>query len=402
MRYQQSDLACDVANQLGATADRDQICSTVNHQVVQGGLQINQSIGVGVNDFKMGILIDDQRSQVAYTQFTRNDSPPYGADPSMILSGEDDIDTLLGGIYFQDRITLGKFTLFPGLRLDALRAELQTPYAKKLLWGPSFRLGAAYAFTDEVVLHAFVGRLWQPPSFDAPAAARILDLVAPTAPVPFDLVAEEDNYAELGISARVIRQLTLSLTPWVRLSDNTLDDNEVGDTALTADYNYLRGRAWGAEIAGNLVLGRNVRGFGNFSYQVAQGEGIASSRYLFTSEQLAFTGYQATDNAQLFTANVGLDLSDNAATTHLSGLMTYGSGLRTGPTNNATLPPATIFDVTLRHRFDSLPLKPEVAFDVRNLFNVIYAYRISTGSLAGTAYGPLREFNLRVVIPFGS
>jgi hypothetical protein len=220
--------------------------------------------------------------------------------------------------------------------------------------------------------------------------------------VPFDLTAEEDNYAELGISARVIPQLTLTLTPWVRISENTLDDNEVGDTALTADYNYVRGQAWGAEVQGNLVIGRNVRAFANFSYQVSQGEGIATSLYLFTPQQLAFAGYQATDNGQLFTSNIGLDLSDNAATTHLSGLMRYGSGLRTGPTNNATLPPNTVVDVTLRHRFDFIPLKPEVAFDVQNLFNVVYALRISTGSLAGTAYGTLRAFNLRVIIPFGS
>jgi hypothetical protein len=312
-------------------------------------------------------------------------------------------------------MTFGKFTLFPGVRLDALHVELQSQTSctvsagstasmacSKTLWGPSFRLGAAYAFSNEIVLHGFVGRLWQPPSFDAPAAARILGAIPASAPVPFDITAEEDDYAEVGISARVIPQLTLTLTPWVRLSTNTLDDEEVGDTALTADYNYDNGRAWGAELAGNLVVGKNLRAFANLSYQVSQGEGIATSQYLFTQQQINFPGYQATDNAQLYTANVGVDLADNAQTTHLSGLMRYGSGLRTGPTNNATLPPTTIVDVSLRHRFDFLPLHPEVAFDVQNLFNVIYAYRISTGSLSGTSYGSLRAFNVRLIIPFGS
>ena len=66
----------------------------------------------------------------------------------------------------------------------------------------------------------------------------------------------------------------------------------------------------------------------------------------------------------------------------------------------ATLPASTIVDVTLRHRFD-IPLRPELAIDVRNLFDVVYAYRISTGSLAGTAYGSLREVDLRLMIPWG-
>ncbi len=404
LRLQQSILTCDVANQLGATADPGQTCSDVNHQVTQGGLQVNQSFGIGVNNFKMGLLLDDQRSSVAYTQFTRNDQSPIGgADPSMTLSGEDNIDTLLVGVYFQDRIVLGKLTLFPGVRFDAERAELQSPRTSKWLLGPSLRLGAAYAFTDEVVVHAYVARLWQPPSFDAPAAARILGLVPANAPVPFDLVAEEDNVAELGISARVIPQLTLSLTPWVRVSKFTLDDNEVGDTALTADYNYVRGRAWGTELAAVLVISKNLRALANVSYQVSQGEGIATSRYLFTPQQLAFTGYQATDNAQLFTVNVGIDVTDNSATTHLSALVNCGSGLRTGPTNNATLPPACVFNATVRHRFDwSSGFKTEFALDVQNVFNVVYAYRIATGSLAGTAYAPLRAVNMRLLIPFGS
>ena len=123
--------------------------------------------------------------------------------------------------------------------------------------------------------------------------------------------------------------------------------------------------------------------------------------YLFTPAQLAFIGYQPVDNAQDLAGNVGVDPSDNRKTTHLSGLLTCGSGLRTGPTNQSTLPPSAIFNVSLRHAFD-VPLKPEVALDVSNVFNVIYAYRISTGSLAGTAYAPQREVMLRLIVPFGS
>jgi hypothetical protein len=402
-RYQASVLGCDTVDQLGATADPGSICSDVDHQVFEGGLQANQTLTIGANHFKAGLLFDYQHSNTAYSQFTRDDEAPYGADPSLTVSGVDDLDTILGGLYLQDEIKLGKWTFFPGFRLDYQHAQLEGAgsAASSDFWGPSLRLGAVYAFTDKIVLHGFVGDLFQTPSYDAPAAARVLGLIPPGAPIPFDLKPEIDYYAELGIAARVLPQLTLSLTPWGRLSQNTLDDNEVGDTALTADYNYVRGRAAGLELGSNVVVGRNLHGFANASACIAQGEGIESALYLFTPQQLAFTGYQAVDNAQLLTANVGLDVADNPGKTHVSGLLRFGSGLRTGPTNNATLPPSTVIDVTVRHVFD-VTLHPEVAVDVMNVFNEVYAYRISTGSLAGTAYGSLRQVQLRLIVHFGS
>jgi hypothetical protein len=74
--------------------------------------------------------------------------------------------------------------------------------------------------------------------------------------------------------------------------------------------------------------------------------------------------------------------------------------LRTGATNNAALPAETTVDVSLRHSFD-VPLRPQVALDVLNLFNVVWAYRIATGNLAGTAYAPGRQLGVRLIVPVG-
>ncbi len=44
--------------------------------------------------------------------------------------------------------------------------------------------------------------------------------------------------------------------------------------------------------------------------------------------------------------------------------------------------------------------RPEVALDVLNLFDDVYAYRIATGYI-GSAYGSPRRFMVRVSIPLG-
>jgi hypothetical protein len=399
VRSEHSQLSCDPAGSLGPTADPGQTCSDVSHRVVQGGVVVNQTIGVGRHDIKAGLLFDAQRSTVGYAEYFRDDgSPAGGPDPGQTITGQDQIDVVLGGAYAQDRIALGKWTLFPGVRLDVERASFDGQ--RTTLVGPSLRLGASYAISPRLLAHAFVGNLWQPPTYDAPTAARVLGVVPPGSPVPADLLAEQALYAEVGLVAQPLPQLRLSVTPWLRFSRHTVDDSEVGDTALTADYNYDRGRAAGFEVGAVWALWGRLHGFANATFELSQGAGIASARYLFTPEQLAFTGYQATDNAQKVSANLGADLADRAGATHLAGLVTFGSGLRTGPTNNATLPANAVVDVTLRHRFD-VPLRPEVALDVRNLFNVVYAYRIATGSLAGSAYGSLREVILRLILPLG-
>jgi hypothetical protein len=399
VRYDRSQLSCDPARALGPTADPGQTCSDVDHRVAQAGAVVNQSLGLGRHDLKAGLVFDDQRSTVGYAQYVRDDAAPQGGpDPAATLAGEDHVQVLLAGAYLQDRIALGKWTLFPGARLDVLRASFDG--AESTLRGPSFRLGASYAVSDRLLAHAYLGYLWQPPAYDAPAAARVLGLVPPGTPVPNDLRAELDLYAEAGIAAQPVPQVRITATPWVRFSRHTVDDSEVGDTALTADYNYDHGRAAGFEVGTVWALWQRLHGFANATFALSQGAGVASARYLFTPAQLANTRYQATDNAQAVSANVGLDLADQAGSTHLAALVTFGSGLRTGPTNNATLPASTVVDVTLRHRFD-VPLRPELAIDVRNLFDVVYAYRIATGSLAGTAYGSLREVDVRLMIPWG-
>ena len=61
------------------------------------------------------------------------------------------------------------------------------------LYGPSARLGASYSISDNLVVHAFGGYLWQPPIvLDGPAAGRIIDPTLVGQALPNDLKAETE------------------------------------------------------------------------------------------------------------------------------------------------------------------------------------------------------------------
>jgi hypothetical protein len=256
------------------------------------------------------------------------------------------------------------------------------------------RLGVAYSITDSTVAHAFAGLLWQPPPvLDAPSAARILGVIPPGQSISYDLLPERDRYAEVGIESRVIPELTLKLTAWGRLSSDQLDDVAVGSTNLISPYNFRDGRALGLEGGAVVVIGSRLNAFANASFERAQGRGIETAQYLFSPDDLANNTWQTLDHVQTWTANAGATLKDGH--TRLSGLVEYGSGLRTGPNNNEHVPGHVHMDLSLSHQFSDVPSIPTIAFDVVNVFDAHYAYRIANG-FNGSHWAPGRSVYLRV------
>ena len=69
-------------------------------------------------------------------------------------------------------------------------------------------------------------------------------------------------------------------------------------------------------------------------------------------------------------------------------MATYASGLRTGPSNDQTVPQHIRFDMTLQYSFEKLPLRPRLAIDIINLFDSHYAYRIGN-AFVGSSYACL-------------
>lgn len=97
------DFNCDPAGSLGATADPGSVCNTFSRNAVQfGGLASASWNWLTGNTWKAGVEVRDQQSSVNTSLFTRDDgSPSGGPDPSLTLSGSDNINTLSAGVYWK-------------------------------------------------------------------------------------------------------------------------------------------------------------------------------------------------------------------------------------------------------------------------------------------------------------
>jgi outer membrane cobalamin receptor len=346
---------------------------------------------------KLGGKVDQLFASDDFTSYTRSDAL-QGPDPALTVQGSDRSHATSGGVYVTDRATFGKLVVDAGLRYDFQYISFAGGTGSTTQTGLGPRVGLAYSFTPSTVGHVFAGLLWMPPPvLDTPAAARILGVVPATQPVPYDLKPEQDRYAEIGLESRVAPWVTLKGTVWGKLSKDQLDDIEVGSTNLVSPYNFEEGRALGAELGVVTVLSSWFKAFGSIAWEKAQGRNIATATYLFSPDDLANHGWQILDHSQTWTANAGATVRDGATT--LSALMNYGSGLRTGPNNNETVPDHWRFDATLAHQFLTAPLRPTLALDVINLFDAHYAYRISNG-FNGSHWAPERSVYLRLGMTF--
>lgn len=407
-RHSQGFLSGDPARALGPGADPcvtdaqgNTTCSTtsdVGRTADHLGGNVEQLVRLGdAQTLKIGAQIDQLFGRTDFTSYTRSDRL-QAPDPAQTVSGTDRSRGTTGGVYLQDRIALGPWVIDAGLRLDGQRVSFLGAKESSTQFGFGPRLGVSYAVNETTVVHAFGGLMWQPPPvLDTPAAARILGVVAPGQPVSYDLKAEKDRYAELGIESRVLPELSLKLTGWGRLSSDQLDDVGVGSTNLVSPYNFRDGRAAGVEAGATLVLGRFFSAFANASLERAQGRGIETAQYLFSPDSLANNGWQILDHVQTWTANTGA--TARYGNTRLSGLLGYGSGLRTGPNNNQTVPGHARLDLSLAHEFKEAFARPTIALDLVNLFDARYAYRIGNG-FNGSHWAPGRSIYLRASTSF--
>ena len=386
----------DAPHALGATADPGATASDVTRVAHHGGGVAAFTDTVGNHQLKLGAQTDFLYGTADFTSYVRDDNGG-GIDQPRTARGSDRTMALTSGVYAQDKWTSGALVLDVGLRFDHQHVALDGGQSRDD-FGLSPRLGASYQFTRNVVGHAFAGVLWQPPSpTDASNAARALGIADQT--VTYDLKPETDLYSELGVTARLASPLRAGLTAYGRYAYDQLDDTAIGSTSLLSNYNFDRGRAAGLEASVDVRVGAWFTGFANTSLGVAEGKGIASAKYLFDAATLANTGWQTLDHAQTLTANAGATVRDGRF--ELTGLGSYGSGLRTGPDNNAHVPGHVRADATMAYTFVPHAYPIRVGIDVINLFDAHYAFRIANG-FVGSSYAPARSVYLTLSIPLAT
>jgi outer membrane cobalamin receptor len=385
-------LFSDPEHALGPLSDPDATASNVLRFAQHAGAIASWTWNSGSHHVKTGAQADYVHGTNDFTQFDR---APNGGIASS-TNGFDKTNALTSGLYVQDHLTLGKLTADMGLRGDELHVILEHQKADDS-FGVSPRVGASYSFTKDTVVHAFTGILWQPPSpLDATSAARALGVVPPDQPVRYDLKPETDFYAETGIAARLISELRGGLNIWGRYAWNQLDDTAIGSTSLLSNYNFDRGRAGGVEASLDLRVGPWLSAFANGSLGIAQGQGISSATYLFTPDELADHSWQQLDHAQTWTANGGATIRDHRFTA--TALAQYGSGLRTGPSNNEHVPGHVRVDVSTNYTFETSGYPFRLGVDIINLFDDHYAYRIANG-FVGSSFGAPRSVYLTLSLP---
>ncbi len=393
-KFSRGVLFGDAEHALGAQSDPGAVASDVTRTAQHAGGIATYSWQHGAHLVKAGLQSDFLYGDTDFTSYAR--AVDGGIDPAQTASGHDHTDALSSGVYAQDHITSGKLALDTGIRVDELHVILGDGTTNDSA-GVSPRLGSSYAFTKDTVLHAFSGINWQPPApLDAANAARALGVVPANVPVAYDLKPETDLYGEVGLATRLASQVRGGLVGWARYAWNQLDDTAIGSTSLLSNYNFSRGRAGGIEANVDVRIGPWLSGFANGSYGIAEGQGISSAKFLFSAEDLANTSWQTLDHAQTWTANAGTTVRDGRFS--VTGLLAYGSGLRTGPTNNETVPGHVRGDVSMQYTFTPQGYPVRLGVDVINVANEHYAFRIANG-FVGSSYGAPRTVFLSLSLP---
>jgi hypothetical protein len=388
-------LDSDPVHALGPTADAGSTASNATRLGQHSGVVAYYTLARGGHLAQAGVELDALFGHIDFTEWHRDDMNG-GIDPTMTTSGTDGISAVRWSGFVQDRWERGRFTLTAGLRADGYHYALPGGQTADEA-GASPRVGLSVLLGRRLSLRAAVGLGWlAPPLLDAGTAARIHGDVADG--VVYDLKPETDAYGEIGLDVVAARWLKLVVGGWGRWVWNQLDDNVIGTSGLLGYYNYARGRAVGVDGAAHVVLRRWLTGFANFEWEVAQGQHIITSKYIFEADELASRAWESLDESQQWTVNVGATLRAGSAFASL--LMNYGSGLRTGNQNTQHVPEHVRFDVTLEKSFDEVPLRPRLAVDLINLFDWHYAYRIANGFF-GSTWAPPREVFVRLAIPLG-
>ena len=389
------------------------ISTDVTRTSFLNGIQADGAFRVAPDHtLRAGMVISAEQTNVtdAATVFLSGTAGPSGnqlADPSTPTGVAAPVQRLdqeaklgwLAGVYIQDewRIT-DKLTLSAGLRFDQMWQYVD---ANQL----SPRIAAVYKPLDGTVFHAAYARYFTPPpqAVGAPenyvlfngtvAAATVTPATVPGLAI-LPSLPERSHYFDAGVTQVIIPGLEAGLSAYYKIAQNLIDDGQFGQAYVLTAFNYAKGENEGLEL--KLKYSKDgVLVYGNLAWARQVATQFVSNQYLQDLDEYlyALTHYIYTDHAQTLTASAGVSypLWEN---TKGSLDMIYGSGLRAGFANTASVPAYTQFNLGLSHEFILPDWKPfTVRFDVVNLFDHIYELRDGSGiGVFAPQYGPRRGF----------
>jgi outer membrane receptor for ferrienterochelin and colicin len=337
------------------------------------------------NLIKAGFQIQGSQSSGPVTVIVEDPNNPG----SLLTSSDDGIDKgYQEGLYVQDDIQISKaVVLNAGLRYDAIQFVFADSTSLDYLLQP--RLGLSVLVSDSTKLHLFYGKLFQP----APAEnlRDTFNSLGEGQLTPYDLKAEKDDYYEAGMAQQLGDSHVLSVNTYYKDAVNMLDDAQLLNTAISQPFNLARGYAYGTEISLRGKLFDVLSDYINYSYEIAEGQGLSGGIFAFPAGTDLGGDYQMLDHVQINTVNGGLTYSQGSFWLGASGL--YGSGLRTGADNTGVLPAHFIADSTVGYAFQSESWigNWKLSGDVLNIFDNAYPITVANG-FNGSHYSAGRTY----------
>ncbi len=294
------------------------------------------------------------------------------------------------GAYVQDQWQVtDNLVVNYGLRADRYRAWLSEGQV-------SPRVGLVWNATAGTTVHAGYARYFTPPPTELIAPTDIALYEGTTNQLPNnrtgDVKSERSDYYDVGVSQKVGRHLTLGLDAYYRQVNYLQDEGQFGAALVYSPFNYARGRVRGVEFSANYDNGP-WSGYFNLAQGRAMGKGILSGQYNFDEDELEYidTHWVHLDHDQKLEASGGLSYAIDADT-RIGGDFLYGSGLRRGFANTASLPSYFQLNLSLVHAFRLPGIgKIEGRLALINALDRVYELRDGSGIGVGAPqYGPRR------------
>jgi len=189
----------------------------------------------------------------------------------------------------------------------------------------------------------------------------------------------------------------VTLNAYYKDATNMLDDAQLPGSSVAQPYNKAVGYAWGIEFQAKGQFTDDLTHFVTYTHSIAKGKGTSGGIFALSSPPS--DTYQFLDHCQTDTANAGVTWRKYGFWTTVQGL--FGSGLRTGPDNNISLPSHFTFNATVGYEWKGPEWYKNVKVygDVLNIFDNAYPITIANG-YNGSHYAAGRQYFIHLVKEF--